>query len=129
MGAEATAAEPQLRLIFQRLAAGDLGAAPLWFSARVLDGYRGREGWRVLRTNTVGRVKSPAGWSLDFGIAPGDELILVWAGDVAQRLPATERARWAEHLVGLPTSSPFLTMRLSGGAACIDDGDTRDWTG
>ena len=80
-----------------------------------------------MRTNSVGRLQSPAGWSLDFGIAEGEELVHTSVNDLAQRLPATERQHWAEHLLTPSVSRNFLTMRLAPGS-CIDDGDLRDWT-
>jgi hypothetical protein len=80
-----------------------------------------------MRTNTVGRVRSAEGWSLDFGIAEGEALIHASLGDLSQRLPAAERQHWAEHLLTPPVSRNFLTMRLAPGS-CIDDGDLRDWT-
>lgn len=113
-------------MLYLRVLGGDLGTAQVWFDQAVLDRYRGQPGWRVMRTNSAGRVRSPAGWSLDFGIAPGDGLIHAAAADLAQRLPAPERAHWTQHL-HLPATSPaFLTMRLGAGS-CIDDGDLRDW--
>lgn len=113
-------------MLYLRVLGGDLGTAQVWFDQTVLDRYRGQPGWRVMRTNSAGRVRSPAGWSLDFGIAPGDGLIHAAAADLAQRLPAPERAHWTQHL-HLPATSPaFLTMRLGAGS-CIDDGDLRDW--
>ena len=109
-----------------RVLGGDLGAAQVWFDQHVLDRYRGRPGWRVMRTNTVGRVRSPDGWSLDFGIADGDEIVHTGLADLNQRLPAAERQHWAQHLVTPAVSRTFLTMRLAPGS-CIDDGDLRDF--
>ena len=110
-----------------RVLGGDLGVAQLWFDQRVLDRYRGQSGWRVMRTNSVGRVRSPDGWSVDFGIAEGEQLVHASLSDLTQRLPATERQHWAQHLLTPPVSRNFLTMRLAPGS-CIDDGDLRDWT-
>ena len=118
---------PQRLALCLRVLGGDLGAAQLWFDQRVLDRYRAQPGWRVMRTNTVGRVRSAEGWSLDFGIAEGEALIHASLGDLSQRLPAAERQHWAEHLLTPPVSRNFLTMRLAPGS-CIDDGDLRDWT-
>jgi len=109
-----------------RVLGGDLGAAHAWFDQRVLDRYRAQPGWRVMRTNTVGRVKSPEGWSLDFGIAGGDGIVHTSLVDLTQRLPATERQHWAQHLITPAVSLAFVTMRLAPGS-CIDDGDLRDW--
>jgi len=119
-------AEPQTRALYLRVLGGDLGAAPLWFDAAVLDRYRALAGWRVLRTNSVGRLKSPEGWMLDFGIADTDGLLHASVADVAQRLPGAERDHWAQHLVTPAMSRNFLTMRLVPGS-CIDDGDLRAW--
>ena len=105
---------------------GDLGAAQIWFDQRVLDRYRGQQGFRVMRTNTAGRVRSPAGWTIDFGIADEDQLIHASAADLAQRLPPPERQHWVEYVATLPLSRNFVTMRL-GAHSCVDDGELRDW--
>ena len=119
-------ADPQRAALYLRVLGGDLGAAQLWFDPRVLDRYRAQPGWRVMRTNSVGRVRSPEGWSLDFGIAEGEALVHTSASDLVQRLPATERQHWAQHVVTPDVSRNFLTMRLAPGS-CIDDGDLRDF--
>ena len=118
--------DPQRVALYLRVVGGDFGTAQLWFDQRVLDRYRAQPGWRVMRTNTVGRVRSPEGWSLDFGIADGDALVHTSASELSQRLPATERQHWAQHLVTPEVSRNFLTMRLAPGS-CIDDGDLRDF--
>jgi hypothetical protein len=117
---------PQRAALYLRVLGGDLGAAQLWFEPAVLDRYRARPGWRVIRTNSAGRVRSPEGWSLDFGIAADDSLVHLPAADLAQRLPPDERAHWVQHLVTPAASRNFLTMRLGAGS-CINDGDVRDW--
>ncbi|MBV8714954.1 MAG: hypothetical protein JO020_31425 [Chloroflexi bacterium] len=122
------AADPQAVALTLRALGGDLGALQLWFDQHVLDRYRAQAGWRVMRTNTVGRVRSPEGWSLDFGIAPDDQLLHTSATELSQRLPAPERQHWAQHVVTPSASRTFLTMRLAPGS-CIDDGDLRDWPG
>ena len=123
---EPVSADPQAVALYLRVLGGDLGAAHLWFDQHVLDRYREQSGWRVMRTNTVGRVRSPEGWSIDFGIAPGDQLVHTSASELSQRLPAPERSHWARHIATPTTSRNFLTMRLAPGS-CIDDGDLRDW--
>jgi hypothetical protein len=123
---ERRAADPQTVALSMRVLGGDLGAAHLWFDAHVLDRYREQAGWRVMRTNSVGRLRSPEGWSIDFGIAEPDALLHTSATELSQRLPVTERQHWAEHACTPPTSRNFLTMRLVPGS-CIDDGDLRDW--
>jgi hypothetical protein len=126
MSATDARADAQTRALYLRVFGGDLGAAHVWFDAAVLDRYRALTGWRVMRTNSVGRVQSPDGWSLDFGIAPDDSLVHATITDVAQRLPASERDHWVHHLVTHSASRNFVTMRLVPGS-CIDDGDLRTW--
>jgi hypothetical protein len=121
-------AVPQRALLYRRVLGGDFAAAQLWFDQHVLDRYRAQPGSRVIRTNTAGRLRAPAGWTLDFGIADEDRLIHLPAGDLAQRLPAAEREHWLQYLVTPPLSRNFLTMRLGAGS-CIDDGEIRDWPG
>ena len=119
-------ADPQRVALYLRVFGGDLGAAQLWFDQHVLDRYRALSGWRVMRTNSVGRVQAPGGWSLDFGVVDGDELLHTSAAELSQRLPANERQHWAQHLVTPGVSRNFVTMRLAPGS-CIDDGDLHDW--
>jgi hypothetical protein len=119
MSAIADRADSQSAALCLRVLNGDLGAVQLWFEAEVLERYRQLSGWRVMRTNSVGRIRSPEGATLDFGIAEGDQVLHTSAADLAQRLP--------EHLLAPPVSRNFLTMRLVPGS-CIDDGDLRDWT-
>jgi len=126
MSATDARADAQTRALYLRVFGGDLGAAHVWFDAAVLDRYRALTGWRVMRTNSVGRVQSPDGWSLDFGIAPDDSLVHATITDVAQRLPTSERDHWVHHLVTHSASRNFVTMRLVPGS-CIDDGDLRTW--
>ena len=119
-------ADPQAVALYLRVLGGDLGAAHLWFDEHVLDRYRALSGWRVMRTNSVGRVRSPEGWSIDFGIGQDDCVLHATARELTERLPATERQHWAQHVVLPAASRNFLTMRLVPGS-CIDDGDLRDW--
>jgi hypothetical protein len=126
MSSTADKVDPQRVALYLRVLGGDLGVAQVWFDQHVLDRYRGLAGWRVMRTNTVGRLKSPDAWSLDFGIAPGDGIVHTSLVDLDQRLPIAERQHWAQHLVTPAVSRTFLTMRLAPGS-CIDDGDLRDW--
>ena len=118
--------DAQRAALYLRVLNGDLGAAQLWFDQRVLDRYRALSGWRVMRTNTVGRVRAPDGWSLDFGIADGEDLVHTSVTELSQRLPASERQHWAQHVVTPAASRNFVTMRLAPGS-CIDVGDLRDW--
>ncbi len=79
-----------------------------------------------MRTNTVGRVRRPTvgHWISVSSTATGS--IHAAVGDLSQRLPTSERQHWIDHLVVQPASRNFILMRL-GAAACIDDGDLRDW--
>jgi hypothetical protein len=126
MSGTADRVDPQRVALYLRVLGGDLGAAQVWFDQGVLDRYRALSGWRVMRTNTVGRVKSPEGWSIDFGIAEGDGIVHTSLVDLNQRLPVGERQHWSQHLITPAVSRAFLTMRLAPGS-CIDDGDLRDW--
>lgn len=119
---------PQRAMLFRRVLGGDFGAAQVWFDQRVLDRYRGQAGFRVIRTDTAGRLRAPVGWTLDFGIAGEDRLIHAAAADLAQRVPAAEHPHWIAHVVTPAVSPTFLTMRLGAGS-CIDDGELRDWPG
>ncbi len=122
------AVDPQRVALYLRVLNGDLAAAHVWFDERVLDRYREQSGYRVIRSNTVGRVQATGGWSLDFGIAGvDDDVVHATTGDLAQRLPASERQHWAQHVVTPPVSRTFVTMRLAPGS-CIDDGEVRTWT-
>jgi len=114
------------RVVLRRvLASEDLANLPLYFEVRVLDRYRGAAGYSIIRTNTVGRLRKQGGTSLDFGIAPGEESIQVFAGDLL-RLSAEERDDWAQHALTLPASKMMLQMRLQP-SACHDDGEVRPW--
>lgn len=126
MSGTARSVDPQLAALYVRVLGGDFGAAQLWFDQRVLDRYRAMPGWRVMRTNTVGRVRSPEGWQLDFGIADDDQMVHISVADLAQRLPASERAHWSQHLAAQPVSRNYLTIRMAPGS-CFDDGDLRDF--
>src|SRR3954451_771094 len=122
------ATQPQVALMYRKVLAGETGLAQVWFRSGVLDRYRSLNGFRVIRTNSAGRIRAPGAWTLDFGIADDDALIHVSAADLAQRLPAAERQHWLAHIFAPPVSGTFLVMRLGAGH-CMDDGDVRDWTG
>ncbi len=117
--------ETERVLVFLKALNGDVGATQLCFHQQVLDKYRGQSAFRVIRTNTAGRLRC-ATWTLDFGISDGDRLIHLPARDASERLPAAERDHWSQHAFSPPLSRNFLMMRLGGGA-CIEDGDVRDW--
>lgn len=118
--------DAQRAALTMRVLGGDFGSQHVWFDQRVLDRYRESPSAKVIRTNTVGRIKSTDGWALDFGIGQGEEVIHTTALELSQRLPVADRLHWAQHAVSPAASTTFLTMRLSAGA-CLDDGDLRDW--
>ena len=113
-------------LLYRRILDGEAGLAQLWFDANVLDKYRESEGYKIVRTNTVGRVRS-ASWMLDFGIAGVDDsLIHVSQADAAARIPSGQREHWVAHAALPPASDNYLLMQITRGA-CVDDGDLRAW--
>ena len=116
----------QGELLLRRILAGMPQLAQVWFRADVLDRYREDRTYRVIRTDTVGRVRCPQ-WLLDFGIGgDGDGLIHASVGELTAHLPPGEQAHWAAHAAALPVSGNYLLMQLTRGA-CIDDGDVRRW--
>ncbi len=98
--------------------------AQLHFRASVLDKYLQGSSSSVSRTDTVGRVKG-ATWSLDFGIAPGEQSIHTSVAMLSQKLPEAERAHWLEHVADESFSQNFLKMQAA--HACVDDGGYRAW--
>jgi hypothetical protein len=107
------------------LASEDPAQVTLHFGVEVLDRYRGASGLSIVRTDTVGRVRKQGGWSLDFGIAPDEDMLHVtWAQLLT--LPEAEREHFAAHACLLPASKMFLQMRLTPGS-CFDDGELRQW--
>jgi len=120
--------EPQRTMLYRRVLGGDYGLAQVWFDRHVLDRYCTQPGYRVVRTNTAGRVIAPGGWTLDFGIADDDRLIHAAVADLAQRLPPTELQHWLSYIVTPPFSRNFFAMR-GGSGSCFDDGEVRDWAG
>ena len=114
------------RIVLRRALAGeDLSSIPLYFDVTVLGRYRGAVGFSLIRTDTVGRLRKEGGWSLDFGIAPDETTIQVFAGDLL-RLASEERDYWALNALTLPASRMMLQMRLAP-SACHDDGEVRSW--
>lgn len=120
--------EPQhdifLETLLQRVLAGE-ELVQIFFRVEVLDKYRDGS-YRIIRSNTAGRLQKPGGFQLDFGIAPDERLIHVTLRDLRTRLPEAERAHWLRHAVSLPFSRNFLQMQLRPGS-CFDDGEIRTW--
>ena len=117
-----------LRLLARRaLTSNDPALLQVGFEAAVLDRYRESNAFQVMRTDTVGRVKKQGGWSLDFGIAPGDAAIHASWQALTLALPEDDRAHWASHTAALyEPSEMFLRMQLSP-SSCFDDGELRPW--
>ena len=117
-----------LKLVLRRaLTSGDPSLVQLSFDAAVVERYRGRDDFQVIRTDSAGRVTRQRAWSVDFGIAPGDRTIHSSWSALANALPEDEREHWAMHAVaGGEMSEMFLRMQLSPGS-CFDDGDVRTW--
>jgi len=117
-----------LKVAYRRaLASSDPALVQLSFDQAVLDRYRGDAAYQVIRTDTAGRVRKQAGWSLDFGIADDDQRIHASWGALVAQLPESERDHWAAHAaVCASLSENFLRMQLSP-VSCFDDGDLRSW--
>ena len=124
-GVDPIALALERRLLARALAASDFGGLHLHFDVAVLERYRER-GATLVRTRTVGRVALAGRWSLDLGIAPGEQQVHLPARDLLDRLPVEEHAHWVAHFVGAPASERFIQMRMTS-AACIDDGETVTW--
>jgi len=119
-------ANPWAGILYSRaLTAGDPSLVQIRFHAALLDRYRQR-GMEIKRTDTVGRIRKPGGWSLDFGIGPGELTIHCSFGDLVQKVPREELQHWAAHVAQSDLSESFCKMRLHPGT-CIDDGPLRDW--
>lgn len=83
--------------------------AQLFFRSEVLNRYRETEGYRIIRTDTSGRVSKPGGFSVDFGISgDGDAYIHIPAQAWVYKIPQNEQEHWLNHLVSLPMSENFL---------------------
>lgn len=117
-----------LRITQQRaLASSDPALLQVGFDAAVLDRYRENAPYQVMRTDTVGRVRKQGGWTLDFGIAPGDTILHATWQALTTNLPDAEREHWAAHAAPLTAySDMFLRMQISPNS-CFDDGDLRRW--
>jgi hypothetical protein len=107
------------------LTRGDATILHVHFAAAVVQRYRESNGFSVIRTNTVGRVKKQGGWTLDVGISPDEATVHAVFADLLN-LPEAEREHWAAHAVDLPSSAMFISMRMTPNS-CFDDGDLRAW--
>ena len=115
------------RLAVQRaLRNRDPGLLQVAFEADVLDRYRGKRQFTIMRTDSAGRIKLEGRWSLDFGIARDDQIVHASWHALSERLPDEELLHWSEHAVSAELSENFLRMQLAPGA-CFDDGELRTW--
>lgn len=117
-----------IKLLHRRaFAAADPGLLQVSFEAAVLDRYRADARFRVMRTDTVCRIKQERGWALDAGIAPDERQVHASWRSLMSALPEGEREHWAMHsTVPSGYSDMFLRMQMSPGS-CFDDGELRDW--
>ena len=117
-----------LRITQQRaLKTADPALLQVGFDVAVLDRYRADAACQVMRTDTVGRVRKQGGFTVDFGISPGEATIHASWHNLVYSLPESEREHWSAHTAPLTTySAMFLRMQLSPGS-CFDDGDLRTW--
>lgn len=116
-----------LKVLYRRaLMNRDPALVQLTFDQAVLDRYRSDASYRVMRTNSAGRVARTGGWSLDFGIGEDDGVIHASWQALTERLPDSERDHWAGCASGPHLSHNFVRMQLSPGS-CFDDGDLRSW--
>ena len=110
------------RLLLQ----GDPSWAQVTFYPAVLEPYRGRPGYRIIRTNTVGQLRKDGGWTLDFGIGPADASLHACLGDLLSILPEEERQHWVQYVRQPEASHHYIQARLHPGS-CMDDGEVRPW--
>ncbi len=115
-----------LRALMKRAVVERRDIVPVWFDERVLEKYRA-DPYRVVRTNSAGRLKLEGVFSLDFGI-PAEPGVIHASLEAVSRLPEKERAHFLDHLMVLPLSLPFLQMQFAPGS-CFDDGDSRPYFG
>jgi len=115
-----------VRYVEQALVNKDTGALPICFDIAVLEKYRAA-GYTLFRTKSAGRVQSPEGWRLDFGIVDDAGVIHASATDVC-KLPRAERQHFAAHVRMPPLNARFLKLHMGLGA-CVDEGDIEDWDG
>lgn len=115
------------RQLFEEIAEkGTPEKLQLFFQSNVLDRYREKADFKIIRTDTSGRISKPGGWSLDFGISGAeDSIIHIAAEGFLYQLPETEREHWINHMVTLPVSENFIKGLVRPG--CLDDGDMRMW--
>jgi hypothetical protein len=116
-----------LKQLYTEVARGEkLEKVQLFFSADVLDKYRGSSDYKLIRTDTSGRLSRPGGWSVDFGISgDGDSIVHIPVESLVHRIPEAEKEHWLAHMISLPVSANFVKGLIRPG--CLDDGNIRPW--
>jgi hypothetical protein len=125
MEAKRLAADPYVLTQYRRVLSGQFDQVHLFFDVAVLNRYLGEESYQISRTDSAGTLKRAGAWALAFGIV-SDTAIHVQVGELAARLPESERDHWLQHMVALPHSRHFVRVRMSPGS-CFADGDIRPW--
>jgi len=98
----------------------------LFFHSEALHKFLGHDGYKVIRTDTSGRLSKIGSWSLDFGISgENDCFIHTSVENFSLRIPKSEHEYWLAFLVSLPLSINFMKGLLHNG--CLDDGPIRKW--
>ncbi|WAH38933.1 hypothetical protein [Alicyclobacillus dauci] len=117
----------QARLLFTTMTdKQQADKAQLFFDSSVLEKYRSLDGYRIIRTDTTGRLSKQGSWSVDFGISGDDDAFLHIAAQAwVYRIPKDEQTHWLSHMLTLPMSENYLRGLIRAG--CIDDGDIRTW--
>ncbi len=115
------------RQLFTEVFQGEkINKLQLFFLTDVLNPYLENDGYKVIRTDTSGRLSKPGGWSLDFGISgEGDRFIHTAVESFVQRVPKGEHEHWLSFLISLPLSANFIKGLIRPG--CLDDGPIRKW--
>lgn len=98
----------------------------LFFASSVLDKYRAQGDFKIIRTDSSGRISRPGSWNVDFGISgDNDSLIHIPIEALVHKIPEEEHEHWLAHMVTLPVSANFLKGLIRPG--CLDDGNIRVW--
>jgi hypothetical protein len=115
------------RQMFELIAKGEkTDKVQLHFDASVLAKYRADGNYKIIRTNTSGRVSKVGAWSVDFGISGDDDaLIHIPVEALVNRIPSGEKEHWLASMVTLAVSANFIKGLIRPG--CLDDGDIRAW--
>lgn len=118
---------PVAKLLFTDVVQGEkVNKLQLFFLSESLNKYRERQDFRIIRTDTSGRLSKKGGWSVDFGISGSDDLIIhTSAESFIHRIPKGEQEHWLCFLISLPMSNNYIKGLVRPG--CLDDGPIRTW--